>query len=613
MTRKWATFDDWSGGGFFNGGSFRGAGRFRSLNMQTYQNGSIGPRPQFRKMTQIADAGSSVPSTASYTRSKWGGGWSSYSPSGWSYGALLLVSDVADLGHCRRIRLRNDGTAEYYAAAELGQVSVGPVSMLPNHEATGVHAIKPVVDGSNPVFISGSIMYDPSANTKSNITPQVIGGNDFYQTHIVLYKNRMYGWEPAAVGTNPEYIVYSKDTDTSNFAGTDNAGNFRLSAAPATFSPALPRGLWALGSGLLIFSTEGIVGRTSGYESVGVYVADFGRWYLLTGPNISAGTLTPLGYDSGPQFHSLAVIHDGKLLFPIAGEGWAVHDGHQLDKSSLANLKPRQVDDETRRISWLHPFSIRNEASLFLPYTQNGNDPTSVGQTGGTPRFGEFFASGYGGLEFVNGVWTEHLYTFGHGNLAHFESFDLNKVYMIHMDSADDGATFFPQVWTRDVCLNRPSTTTDLDARNPFSGGVEQDVVYDSFGNGSNYGPAYMPAFVESAEFKAPDYGQITPEVVVIDYDYWNSSIFNQDCGFDIEITYRDARTNVKITEQLNITRITPPGTSATIFPNRAREIIGIPHRVGCGTFQVRAVNVKEVAFHSFAVGYDDGKSGAEA
>jgi len=472
MARQYVVFADWGGGGFFNDGAFRGKGRFRSLNMQTYQNGSIGPRPQFRKMTQAADGASSIVSHANYTELKWGGGWSSYAPASWEYGAILLVADPSTTGRCRRIRLAADGTATYFAAAELGQVSVGPVSMLPNHEATGIHAIKPVVDGSNPVYISGSIKYDPSANTKSNITPQNIGGTDFYGTKIVLYKNRMYQWEPQAVALC-DYMTISKASDVSDFAGTDDAGNFRASVAPSSFSPALPRGLWPMASGLLIFTTEGVVRRTSGYESVGVTVADFGRWYFLSGPRPETGTLTPLGYGAGPQHHSLAVMHEGKLLFPIANKGWAIHDGNNLDLASLRTLKPRQVDDQntTRKISWLHPFSTRNEPALFLPFLQGGNDPTSVAQTGSTPRYGEFYASGYGGLEFVNGSWTEHLYLHGHGNLAHFESFDQNKVYMIHMDSADDGATYFPQVWTRDITLNRPSTVSDQDSRNPFSSG----------------------------------------------------------------------------------------------------------------------------------------------
>jgi hypothetical protein len=603
MARKWATFDDWSGGGFFNNGAFRSPGRFRSLNMQTYANGSIGPRPQLRKMSQIADAGSSIPSTTSYTRMKWGGGWSSAAPSGWSYGAVLLVSDPDDAGNCRAIRLYNDGTAEYFTTQELG-TTVGGDDLLPSNEATGIHAVKPVVDGSLPVYF-GSLTYDPVADAVADATPHVIGATDFIHTKLVLYKNRMYGWGPSAAADR-EYVVYSRDDDLSDFSGTDNAGNFRLSVAPGSFEPALPRGMWALGSGLLVFTSEGTVGRTSGYESVGDFYADFGRWYMITGPNIDAGTLTPLGYDSGPQFHSLAVIHDGNLLFPIAGEGWAVHDGNKLDKSSLGNLKPRQVDDEGRRISWLHPFSVRNEPSLFLPFIQSGNDPTSVAQTGAEPRYGEFYASGYGGLEFVNGVWTEHLYLHGHGNLAHFESFDQNKVYMIHLDSEDDGATFYPQIWTRDITLNRPSTTTDLEARNPFSNGVEEDYVYDSFGNGSGLGERYMVCYLETAEWHATDYGSVTPETLIIDYDYWNSEYFNDDCGFDVEITYRDQRNNGKQTIQINTTRITPPETSETIFPKRGREILNIP-RMSCGTFQIRAINIKDVAIQAFAVGYEDG------
>jgi hypothetical protein len=149
MARKWAVFDDWSGGGFFNNGSFRGEGRFRSLNMQTYANGSIGPRPQFRKLEQSADAGSSIPSIAAafYPNLKWGGGWSGWAPTGWTYGAVIFATK-ATADQDRRIRINDDGTCEYFSVADsLTLVPTGSVSMTPAYEASGIHAVKPVMDG----------------------------------------------------------------------------------------------------------------------------------------------------------------------------------------------------------------------------------------------------------------------------------------------------------------------------------------------------------------------------------------------------------------------------------------------------------------------------------
>lgn len=596
MARRWENFSDWEGGGFFGVGSYDGQQRYNALNMQRYANGSLGPRPQWRKLTQTADSGSTIPTPGAASLNSYaaGTGWSSWAPSGWTYGAIIYPVAVALFS--RRVRIVGDGSCVFFGSANLG-TTLGTDVLHPS-EAAGINAAQVIVDGSNPVYVGGAQYYDPSADTVANVTARTVNSANFYPNKLAIYRNRMYGWQSLTSSANDEYMVYSRTTDFTNFSGTDG-GDFRVSAAVSGFDTALPRGLWPLKSGLLIFTSEGPVRSTSGYPGVTTQWADFGRWYLLTGTDPSVGSLTPIDYNVGPMFHSLGVIHDGNLLFPVHKQGWAIHDGDSLDQNIMGSVQPGR--GQSTEHLWLAPVKTHNEKALILPYKIEDTDPTAD-----AAGIGEFYNHGYGAFEWVNGAWTEALYNHGSGVRFAVNNLEHDKLYGLSFDTPDDGVSVRPQFYTRDVTLNRPSTSTDAFSDNEETTTLLSDSTGSLVASGS-VTTGHMVAFVETAESRAPSGNQIRVDAISIEFDYWNSDLFDSDCGFDVELVYRSSRNGDKQVRRINPGRVSPPADSVGLVPKRGHYVTNITP-VTCGTFQIRVLNVVGVAIHSIDARVDDAK-----
>ena len=94
---------------------------------------------------------------------------------------------------------------------------------------------------------------------------------------------------------------------------------------------------------------------------------------------------------------------------------------------------------------------------------------------------------------------------------------------------------------------------------------------------------------------------------IVIDYDYWNSSLFHgATCGFEVELVVRSVTNQEKTVHAVTTAPITPPATSEGVIPNRARAVLNLGARPrDCGTVQVRIINIVDCAFHSVALNYD--------
>lgn len=594
MARTWVVKDSWEGGGYLAGGSFDSASRFRSVNMQRYQNGSIGPRPQWAKQTQSTDGLTTIPTTTSAAIAPHGIHWTSWGQSGWTFGTLLIP--IGETSDSRIVRLRGSGLSAIYTATgdQLHEFSVGPASRLAGNDAYGIQGQQMFHDAASLVYLAGSTRFDPNALTFTNATPRTINAATFYPRKLAFYRNRMYGIDPYN-GSNPEYIVYSQSADPSDFS-TEDSGDFRLAAAPSGFTAMLPRGLWALGSGLLIFATEG-QGRTtfrSGYTGQTTPYVDYGRWYQLTGPNPEVGSLEPRDYDIGPMFFSLSIVHEGKLLFAQDRRGYVLADGSTIDKTVMESIRPGGGQDIDFR--WLAPTKTLGETALILPFCVTDTDPTDNG-SGTADRTGDFYSHGYGAFEWVNGAWTEAQWWHGQGKYPQVTNFDTDRLVAVVWDSSDGGNNFYPQVYTRDVCLNRPSHGSD-----EWSAGSETAVTIDDSTGSDGAGAAtgHMYALLETGEERATPGEALEVHNISVEYDYWNSANYDQECGFEVELLYREDRNFVTHTQPLG-NRITPPDTSVGDLPSRARAIVSVP-AVSCGTFQLRFKNVVGVAFHAVAI-----------
>ena len=164
---------------------------------------------------------------------------------------------------------------------------------------------------------------------------------------------------------------------------------------------------------------------------------------MLTGPSPATGTLTPLDRDIGPLYHSLSIVHDGKLLFPINRQGWAVHDGVRVDKTTLADLKPGR-GQFVKNSLWLNPVRVVRKNGLVLPWYIYESDPTAPNQSSTVDQIGEFWSYGLGAFEFSRNAWTEQLYLHGQSDIVAFGAYQ-DKLFSIHLDSSDGGTNYFPR------------------------------------------------------------------------------------------------------------------------------------------------------------------------
>ena len=172
---------------------------------------------------------------------------------------------------------------------------------------------------------------------------------------------------------------------------------------------------------------------------------------------------------------------------------------------------------------------------------------------------------------------------------------------MIHLDSSDGGTNYFPQVYTRDTTLDRPATTSSQNTYNPYSDGQETAPTKAGGATGD------MVLRLETGEWTLPGLSSMTPEAIVIDYDYWNSDLFHGvTCGFDVWLITRSVTNNEKTETKLTTSPITPPGTSTGVAPKRGRAVINMPARLrDCGSIAVRLENIEDCAIYSIAVAYD--------
>lgn len=607
MARQWRVIDNWEQGNHFADGSFNAKGH-DLLNMQRYRNGSVGPRPGWRKLTNTAGSGT-VPSVANANKAnltKYGADFIHY---GSATNGYLQLHGGNVSATARRLAIGATGSAVYNTTVNTAYNATGAIAIdmmggMELQNIMGVHIEDSLQ--TNAIFI-GCTVWAPNSGASGllgTVAYRTIGGSVFKASKAILYRGRVFQWDPAgtggALGARSDYIAYSRSDISSNFT-TGDSGDFQLAsqeAAVALGTAGEVQGLWALQGGLLIYSSLGPAVRTTGYTANNTLLpAEMGRWFILTGATPASGTLNHLADDIGPQAYSLSTKHDGRVLFPVEGAGWVVHDGTKLDKTSLASIRPGKGAKVTGSI-WLPPHSTKGVPSLILPYYTSTVDPTASG-TGTTDRIGEFWNTGYGAFEFVNDTWTEALYNHGQGDYIAQGQFGVDRLFRIDADSSDAGANWFPQPYIRDVTLDRPAVSSSIDTYNPYSSGTETAPTQ---AGGATGVPKHQ---LTTGEVRGDNGSHIELQAIQIEYDYWNSSVFQSGCGFEVDILYRGLDGSAKLENLTTTSPVTPEATSTAVYPNRATVILHLPSYIPARTFQIRIKNLVGCAIHSIAYGFD--------
>ncbi len=581
-TKFTTIYDDWSAGSWGAKGSRTAAAAnpkpYRSINLQVYSNGSLGPRPGWK---QIATTGT-APAPASgiahgLTR------WIPYA--GTTYGYLFFGCGSTS-AQTKRLPLdtlvwatSTAGTMNF--AIDDGLQEMNPVSICWLN--------------TKQAIIGGQLIYDIGANTTISITYP----SSFVPTHAVFYRTRLYAWGDP---TFPNRVYYSDDGAFSTFT----AGSFFDVGSGGTTAPTRPRihGMYPLRDGILIYANEFAFSSTNQRNVEG-------DWFVLQGANPITGSLRALGRNKVPSGPSIAGIYGTNLVGMDfdTGRGMFMHNGTDLDNKSLAYLRPGY--ELVSRAGSRSPVAMYGEPTFVMPYLINYSDSVDPTRSGTDP-IGYMQEDGMQALALVHGVWNKELWWNGAidktiTSVSPFvwgiSPFQADKLIATTNASAD-GLTGTWRVVTRDVCLDRPAKTDDT-----WSDPTETHS--DTTGTGTPTNQLWLPSE------QAPLGHGARVLRVTVDFDYWKESTFSPASTADMtcKVRYQGLANNRAATSE-----VLPQTGTAGVFDylpattgrtsKRGRYTFFFPEAAFFGEYQVIFPTIRNMAIHTVTV---DGEHQVEA
>lgn len=419
------TFDEWRAGEHGQRGSYGTAPQYHAVNLQVYDNGSIGPRPDWRTLTQTGSIGatSDVPLGAIWRND------SSETPdaNGNTYGGILVVlTRGANQLHYFG-QLDGNGGITWDGSA----YSVGSSLTPTNPEAFPSGYGDPVRhwlwnDGQEITIVGGTIFNEYDTSTPDFARPNPNG----YASGAVIYRDRAYYWGFSA---NPGRIYYS---DAADWATVDSLSFFDVAPDSTSKSTAVV-GMWPINNALVIARKDG-------------------RWSVLSGVSPETGSHRELFDSRVPEPGMDAALFNDELMF-TTGNGWGINvaDAAGIDVLSLRHLRPSQPDfRQTVTDAGMNNSPVVDQKRQFVYFPARPNRSAEQAET---------YAAAL-----VNGVWNYESETLSTPEALYYSGGDGGRIYAVTVDA--NGATY--GVRSRDFTLNRPGKNTDANStRHTFDDG----------------------------------------------------------------------------------------------------------------------------------------------
>lgn len=465
------------------------AGAYEALNMQVYVDGSLGVRPWLRNWNPAQ------------------GDLTSLNPS--FYGAIIVPGQAELTLYVMTNQPSASGSyAGFLWTDTLGlwdrrvpdNISGSAMNVDPDSPAGGTvgglgrMGLYPL--GTDHILVGGEYDVNPVASASTTLTFPA----SWDPSRFAVYKNRAYTWDDAS---NQNRIHYSEVNDYETWGALDF---FDLTAAGGT-DGGVVLSLWALSDALLIGM-------------------DNGDWYALTGASPETGTLRLVGTGRRLGGNSLGVVFKDRLMFlEDTGSGGITVVTPSGQDLALDDVRPRRgmrplADDasiNSPRIAMKSAVASYLHDSLHFHYIR---------------YHGTFADDDWGrgpkAIELINGAWnmtgywmsaerTDCAGNFGDSALG--GSGDLFSYQMMYNDRAlvfvtQENVTanpdIAPQIYTRDVVLNRPSRSDDY-----WSDKIE---ILRGTGATTTHRAA---GEVRLRNISAPDGDLIRVARVIVDATYW--------------------------------------------------------------------------------------------
>lgn len=558
MKQEIRVYDDWSGGHWGNIGPFKAPDNmYRSVNLQRYANGTLGPRPGWKKLATTGTAPS--PTASGSLEPFYGMRWSP----GETDGGYLLFVSRSDTTASRRLDM---DTLEW-KSTNLGSI---PQPMQLSAPGAGN-----IFSHMRDRFIVGaSKFYDPVSD--SNIVT-ISWPSSFAPKGAAVYKARMYGWGD---DTYPGRVYYSVAGDYTFYTATDF-----FDVGHPTFNYIV--GMWDFRDSLLILTLQGnIADRQS-----------FAEWWSLQGANPITGSLRRLQRAEWPYVPEFAVPYRDSLLWMdvLYDHGINIHNGSDIDTLALSRLTGRPGGDTSgSSVRLMKPAYTYGESSIVIPHR--------VGTVGSDPT-GREFENGLLAWELVNGTWTKASYWNG----AKEEVVDNDVPFLWAVtdwggdrligctNTSQDGTGEF-EFYSRDIARNRPSTVTD-----PYSDPLEDHGDIASSGGGLDCQLWLTPV-------QADEGSGVRVTKVVVDFDYWKNSYFesgDHKTAMKVSIVnFRQNRGWSKESDEL-IADFSAFEESVDVIPRRGRYVFRFPDSAWYSASQVHFSFLRNVAIDRVSVHFD--------
>jgi hypothetical protein len=550
-------YKDWSGGHWGRLGPFKAPDNmYRSVNLQMYANGTLGPRPGWKLLETTGTA----PAPAAGSGSEFYG--MCWTPGATDGGYLLFVSKT-DATACRKL----DMDTLVWESAAVGV----PTSDMPLEAPGAGNIFTHVADW---FIVGGTKFYDAKNNL---LASTITWPSSFSPKSAVVYKNRMYSWGDA---TYPGRFYYS---DAGNYIGVDSTQFFDIGNPSYTYIV----GAWVLKDSLVILTLLGnIANRQTAAE-----------WWVLTGANPITGTLRRLTKGEWPYVPEYAVQYRDSLLWldTLYDHGIYIHNGTDLDTTALARLVARSGSDTVNVASQLmKPTATYGEPSVILPYRVSTFDDTTA------TVVGDFYENGLQAWELVNGVWTKASYWNGATEevvdngvpfLWAVTDWGGNRLIAATNTSSDGSGEF--KFFCREVTLNRPSN-----AGATYNDADEEHSDIASSGDGLDCRLWLTP-------IQADEGSGVRVTKIVVDFDYWQSNFYPAGAGMSAKIlNFRQNRGWSGETEELTAD-FSILEDSTNVLPSRGRYVFRFPDTGWYSASQVYFTSLRNVAIDSVSVHFD--------
>lgn len=572
---KTKTYDDWSGGNWGADGSVN-AGlmtpfKYRALNLQVYANGSLGPRPGWKALTT-----SGTPPATINASDYWSAVWL---PRPNTTSGMVLF--VARTTAAATVRLNMDDGA--FQTSVLGGITTGVEGALETNPGNFTF-INP-----QTVVVGAARWYNPHTNAAATT---ITYPSSFAPTHTVFYKDRLYAWGDSTYQNR----VYYSDFGTFDTFSAGNYFDINVGSATSTTRPRI-RASWVVKDVLMFLVTTGDINQ----------IDAFGEIWALQGPNAITGSLSRIGKGRVPLYGSLATPHHEVVvgMDHSFSRGGVILSPAGIETKTLDKIRPG--NDIYQFSAGRNPVSSYGEDSLIMPFIVKATyDTSSTGPEIRERAVGDYAERGLQAWALVHGVWTKEIWWSGATEITVTQlpsasnflyatlPFAGNKLIAITNDTTDLTGTW--RFHTRDICLDRPSTTTDT-----WSNAQEAHADVESTELGCQL---WLP------EEMAPIGHGVRVRRVIVEYDYWKTSSFYpaSTADFSCKVRYRGQ------TDSATLDTDTLGGADGSfdyladttgVYPGRGRKVFSFPEAGWSGSYQIIFPEIRNVAFRKVTVQYE--------